>query len=247
MIITGLANLRMQLVVPPDTQRVVAAMTSGALDRRVNDYLRRVAARTAAVAVDEARDLVGGTGRLAPITNLSARMRHNEARRGMTNNPLYDTGKMRRGIYGVLEGTGARIGVRGPHAHLAMIHEHGTKFRVTDASVEFFTRFSWTRRRGGFQSDGDRIQAWALRNRGQVVDIPARPFLAPAMETAIRKVSADPRVSLAQDLFNIWTGARDTGNTYLQRHERPGRETFSEESDQAPEVGVSLGGGGDRA
>lgn len=158
--------------------------------------------------------------------------------------PLYDTGKMYHGIRYEASGTTARLFVSGQHAHLAAIHEYGASFKVTSSTVNHF--------RGPKFVDTD-AEAWARKHLGQVVDIPARPFLQPAIMWASERVFSDPRGRLAQGLFDLWTRSTILGSSRTETSqpytivsddefvEHPPRSTAYE--NHAPEAGASYTGG----
>lgn len=137
MIITGLSKLRMSWKLPRDVEAAVEAMRRGSLGDELQRYLRQTAARIGAIAVDEAKSRIGGA-RLGNVAPMSAGLRENASRRSSWHHALFDTGAMMRGIYADLRGHDVVVSVRGPHAHLAAIHEYGAAFKVTRGTIAHF-------------------------------------------------------------------------------------------------------------
>lgn len=236
MILKGLSSVRVSLVVPRDEAMAIEELRRGTLSAEVERYAHVLAQRIGGRAADFARSPLGQE----PILKLSGDLRENAARRGLVSHPLHDTGAMLRGVRAEVKGSIAQLVVRGPHAHLAAIHEFGATFRITKATAGHF-RF------GGFPQES---VAWATKNLGRTVDIPARPFLGPALQRAIdAEMRLNPASHLADGLFRLWTvGRHATGSTRVETFERGDGEQWSNEyKEMRPHIGFKVGAWGSRA
>lgn len=213
--VSGTGGYRVQLVVPKDTQQVVDNMRRGTLDADTRKYMTAVLDRIGSSAVIKARSILnlGTAGGLEEVTEFTAAIRGMGANDrpslfpNRKDRPLVDTGKMRDGIRGIVDKAALTVtlGVVGDRAEVARMHENGYSFKVSPqdksgkSTVGHFTYFGPTR-----------AMAWAMKNAGQVISVPARPFIAPALEDARSDVllNKDPRFNLARDLFQIWIGGQ---------------------------------------
>lgn len=207
--VSGTGGYRVQLVVPRDTQQAVDNMRRGTLDADTRKYMTAVLDRIGSSAVIKARGILnlGTAGGLEEVTELTAAIRGKGANDrpslfpNRKDRPLVDTGKMRDGIRGIVDKAALTVtlGVVGDRAEVARMHENGYYFKVTTATVNHFTYFGPTR-----------AMAWAMKNAGQIISVPARPFIAPALEDARSDImlNKDPRFNLARDIFQIWIGGQ---------------------------------------
>ena len=207
--VSGVGGYRVQLVVPPDTQRAVDNMRRGTLDADVRRYMRAVLDRIGSSAVIKAGSILnlGVRAGLAEITEFTAAIRGMgqgdppSRFQGRVDRPLVDTGKMRDGIRGVVDPAALTVtlGVVGERADVARMHEYGYKFRITPDTANHFTWFGPIR-----------AMVWADKNIGEVVSVPARPFIRPALEKAREEVlsNKDPRFDMARDFFRLWVGGQ---------------------------------------
>lgn len=205
--VSGTGGYRVRLVVPKDTQQAVDNMRRGTLDADTRKYMIAVLDRIGSSAVIKAGGILnlGTAAGLKELTEFTAAIRGKGANdkpsrfHGRQDRPLVDTGKMRDSIRAAVDKTALTVtlGVVGDRAEVARMHENGYSFRVTTATANHFTYFGPTR-----------AMAWAMKNVGQIISVPARPFIAPALEYARSNVllNKDPRFNLARDIFQIWVG-----------------------------------------
>ena len=203
-LIKSLSSVRFELTMPKDEEAAMEQLRRGSLSSEVERYVQWALRHVGGRAADNARWNILTGHNMKAIAPLSASLRHNPARRNSTLGPLYDTGKMQDGIRAEVTGHEMVLKVIGAHAHLAAIHEYGADFRVSPRTVGHFKHFL------GYDSQ---ITRWARFAEDTTVHIPARPFLGPAMEQAIKQMSADPRLDMAQQVFDLWTRTTRTGNT----------------------------------
>ena len=107
---------------------------------------------------------------------------------------LYQTGQLLNGLFAEVSGSGLEFGVRGPRAGVARIQENGFVVRVSRKMINGFVAI-------GRQHRVEEIVKWAKskevaagvglgENTGgsDVIKIPARPFLGPALNRAAQEV-----------------------------------------------------------
>ena len=246
--VSGTGGYRVQLVVPKDTQQAVDNMRRGTLDADTRKYMTAVLDRIGSSAVIKARSILnlGTAGGLEEVTELTAAIRGMGANDrpslfpNRKDRPLVDTGQMRDGIRGIVDKTALTVtlGVVGDRAEVARMHENGYSFKVTTATANHFTYFGPTR-----------AMAWAMKNAGQIISVPARPFIAPALEAARSEVlsNKDPRFNLARDVFQIWIGGQYGPVTASSRFGvAPGYSATMEPAKFIKDA-AAAGGGGDDA
>lgn len=240
---TSLSGWRARVDVPADTQRAVDAMTRGSLDAEMRKFQGQLLDRVGAYAVHFAKSAVGTMGTdIAATHAISREVRENVARRDV-DAPLYDTGAMRRGITRDVDRAamtmtlyvkGRRVKASGDAvdlAYVAMLQETGYTFKITEkmahafgqrAAKEHGERGGDWRRTAGETGWADLARS-ASANVGREVYVQPRPFLGPALERAVERLSSEMPAAL-QEIVGIWLGGRARSAVFAGPMEAPARQ-----------------------
>lgn len=208
-----------------EAQRAADYMRRGSLDSDINRYvvgMLHVIGERAKYLARASLGNANGSASIGTVALTSAMLRKSPGRR--TNvGALVDTGEMRRGIAFKTDPATrtVTIGVQGPHAAVAMMHEAGYVFTITEAMAHRFRGYAaeYSTKSQSSAEKGDTARAvghdrsatgwgayanWAMANVGETIQVPARPFLSRAVEDAFLEFTNSASGHVTGSLARIW-------------------------------------------